>query len=190
MAGHAGGVGDVVVAVEVALRARSFGMHPGQRETGLGVIKNCVGPRRRAVAGFTGRRKACLQVIGVGGVVVILHVACGTGATGQVVVAVNVTLSAGQVRVRSGEGETRECMIEARVSPRSSIVANLAGLGYSGLYVIWIRGALVVLHVTGHARSIFQVVVPVDMALGTGCRHMFAGEREAGGGVIEGGVCP
>ena len=83
-------------------------MHPGQWETGLGVIEDCVGPGRCAVASFTGRRKASLLVVGIGGVVVILHVAGSTSATRQVVVAVDVTLCAGQIGVRSGQGETRE----------------------------------------------------------------------------------
>ena len=69
-------------------------------------------------------------------------------------------------------------------------MANLTGLGYSVFCVVWIGGALVVLHVTGHTGSIFQVVVPIHMALRTGRSHMLAGEWETGGGVIERGVGP
>ena len=69
-------------------------------------------------------------------------------------------------------------------------MADLAGLGYSSFCVVRIRGALVVPHVTGHTGSIFQVVVSIDMALRTRSRHMLSGQREACGGVIEGGIGP
>jgi len=101
-----------------------------------------------------------------------------------------VTLRALQRSVRAGQGKAGNRMVELRISPGSRIVANLAGLRYSGFDVIRIGRALVVLHVAGHAGSIFQVVVPVDMALRARSGGVLAREREASGGVIEGGVGP
>src|SRR5271165_538459 len=52
MTGHAGGAGQVVVIVYVAIRAQAWrnGMRPHQRKSGGGVIKFAVGPQHGVVA--------------------------------------------------------------------------------------------------------------------------------------------
>ena len=44
MAGHTGCIGDVVIAVDVALRASRSGVRPGKRKPGVGVIETGIGP--------------------------------------------------------------------------------------------------------------------------------------------------
>jgi len=56
-------------------------------------------------------------------------------------------------------------VIETRVPPIHRAVTNLTGLRHPGLHVVRVRGALVILQVTGHAGGIGQVVVPIDVAL-------------------------
>jgi len=44
MAGHTGCIGDVVIAVDVALRAGRSSVRPSKREPGVGVVEAGVGP--------------------------------------------------------------------------------------------------------------------------------------------------
>lgn len=69
-------------------------------------------------------------------------------------------------------------------------MAVLAGLRESCLHVIGIGRGLVVSQMARHARSIRQVVVSVDVTLGTWSGHVSTGQREAGLAVIECGVSP
>lgn len=54
------------------------------------------------MAGVTGRGKSSLSMIGIGGVVVILHVTRGARATGKLIIPIHMALRARQSGVRSG----------------------------------------------------------------------------------------
>jgi len=65
VARNARGICDVVVVVDVAVRAlpRRHGVRPGQGERGLGVVERCRLPRRGVVTEFASLRKSSCHVI-------------------------------------------------------------------------------------------------------------------------------
>ena len=114
----------------------------------------------------TRRGEAGLDVIWISRALVILHVAVGTGAAGQAVISIHVTLRALQCSVCSGQREPGAGVVEGGPSPRCRVMALLAGLGEIRHHVIRIRRPLVVLQVARHASRVGQVVVVVDVAVG------------------------
>jgi len=64
---HATGIADVVVSVQMALRALHARVGPGQREAGLRVIEGCRHPRRGRMANITGLRHARRRMIRIRG---------------------------------------------------------------------------------------------------------------------------
>ena len=113
----AGGVGQVVVPVDVALRALQGHVRSGQGEARLGVIEGGIRPRCGSVASLAGLRHARLYVIRVVRSLIILEVARHTGGISQVVVPVDVTLRALSSHVRSGKRETGLAVIECGIGP-------------------------------------------------------------------------
>ena len=79
-------------------------------------------------------------------------------------------------------------MIEGSGLPGRGVVADITGLCESAGHVVGIRGVLEVLEVARDASDAGQVVVVVDVAIGTGARRngVCPGEREIDGGVVEG----
>jgi hypothetical protein len=63
--------------------------------------------------------------------------------------------------------------------PSGRVVAHLARLRESLPGMVGIVGALVILQVTGNTTGVGQVVVIVDVTLGTGHSRMRAGQGEA-----------
>ena len=94
--------------------------------------------------------------------------------------------------MRAGQGETRGRVVEVRSGPRRCVVALLAGLGKSRLYVIGIGGALEIRQVARHTGCIGtgQVVITIHVALYALQRGMRAGQGEAGGGMIKRRITP
>jgi len=161
-----------------------------QSETGAGMIEGGARPGCRGVTRVTGRRKACLHVVGVGSAVVVLHVAGRTGPAGQVVVAIDVTLRTGQRSVRAREGKPGAVVIEGRIAPCRGVMTGLATGRKLCLPMVGISGAVVVLHVAGRTSRTGQVVVSVGMTLRALQPGVPAGERKAHGVVIEAGRLP
>ena len=62
VAAHAGAAGQIVVVVDVAVRAGAWrhGVQAGQYKAGCGMIKFCVGPLHGIVALLASRREACM----------------------------------------------------------------------------------------------------------------------------------
>jgi len=147
MARSATSVGQIVVAVDVALRTLHGGVRAGEREARGIVVKRRPGPRDRGVTGVASRGESALRVARVGRALVVLHVAGRAGSGVQCVVAVHVTLRALQGRVRPGEREPGAGMIECRARPRGGVVASLTGLRKLRLHVIRIGCALEILQV-------------------------------------------
>lgn len=105
---HAGTAGQLVVAVDMALRALQRRMRAGQRESRAGMVESRAQPVDRAMAILAGLREIGLHVIGIGGGLVILQVARDALRAGQVVIVVDVTLRALQRRVRAGKRKSDE----------------------------------------------------------------------------------
>ena len=84
--------GQMVVAVDVALRARESGVLSSERKARAGVIELPTSPRVRVVTILTGRRYVGLLVIRIGGSLIILQMAGYARGVGEAVVAVDVTL--------------------------------------------------------------------------------------------------
>ena len=81
VAAHTGIRGQVVVIVDVAIRAlpRRDGVHPSQREIRRVVIERSVRPRRGVVALGASLREACGRVIRIVGALIVLQVASDAG---------------------------------------------------------------------------------------------------------------
>lgn len=188
--GHAGGIGQLVISVDVTLRARQRGVRARQCEARTVVIERYAAPGSGRMAGVAGGRKPGLHVVGIGGAVVILYVAGRTRPTREVVIPVYVALRALHGGMRARQGEARVGMIEGRAAPGGGVVTLLAGLRKRRLHVIRVGGALKVLEVARYAGGIGQVVVPIDVALRTGSVDVGSGEWKPGFGVVKGGICP
>ena len=191
VAGDAGGVGQAVISINVALRTLQRDVRAGQRKAGLAVIEGRVCPGRSGVATLAGLRQGGLQVIGVGGPLIVLEVARHASSHSQVEVSVDVTLRARSGDVHPGQRETGLAVVEGGIGPRSRVVARGAGSGNSGLRVVGVGGALEILHVAGRTIRRSAGKLSVHMALGAGHSGVGPGQGKLGKGVvIESGWLP
>ena len=117
------------------------------------------------MADFALLRESRRHVVGIRSPVEVCQVAAGASRAGQVVIAVDVTLRALHVGVGAGQWESCCGVIERRSIPRGGAVAGIACLRESGLYVIRIRGALVILQVARRTRSRGQTVISIHVTL-------------------------
>jgi len=120
----------------------------------------------------------------------VIQVAGNAGCALQGVVSVDVALRALQRIVSSGQWKARRGMIESGARPGNCAMARVTGRGESCLHMVWVGGALVILHVAGRAHPAGQTVIPVHMTLRTLHGGMESCQREAGGGVVEAAVTP
>jgi hypothetical protein len=167
VATDAGGVrsGEVVVPVDVALRALDRGVGSRQREASTAVIKSRVVPGTRVVTLLTARRKAGLYVVRIGRAVEVLDVAGRAIGRGSHKLPVDMALGAGHADVRSGQRELRERIVVKRCRiPRAAVVAGLAGGGEAGLSVRRIVGLVEIRQVTADAGGRCASELPADMA--------------------------
>ena len=102
----AGGVGQVVVAIDMAIAALQFQVPSCQRKATLGMIKRGGLPGGSTVAHGAVRRETRRYVVRIRCFLVILHVAALARSAGQVVVDVDVAVAALQLGVRTCDGET------------------------------------------------------------------------------------
>ena len=157
---------QIVVVVDMALRAGHVGVRIAQRETGGGVIERCGGPRSRVVAlravgggkdrAGTGMRR----IVGLlPGRQMATRVAAIAGGDLQVIVIVDVAFLAGHVGVAGGEREIdrRRRVIAVETGPQPTVKGAVTGLAAVGreiggiLRVRGIAGVLPILQVTGLA---------------------------------------
>ena len=191
VASHAGCAVQVVVVVDVAVRAlpRGHGMRSGQREAGGGMVELAVGPLHRVVALLAGGGEAGVRH-GSGGIVVIGLMATNAGGDGDVVVVVDVTIGALPRRhsVCAGQREARLGMIKRGRLPSRSVVTGFARLREPALHMVGVRRAIEVRQVARNAGRRREIEIVVDVAIralprGHGVR---ARQREVYRGVIEG----
>ena len=185
----------VVVDVTIGATARRHCMRVSQREAGCRVVKLAIGPLNRVVAGIASRREPSRSVRYWCGCVVVIRLVAGHASRArQVVIIVDVAISAGprRHRVISRQRESSAVVIERCIRPGRGVMALIAGLREIRGDVIRIGGALVILEVTGHARRAVQAVVVVDVAIGAGSWRncVQPGERETGAGVVKRRVHP
>ena len=121
MATHAGRAGDVVIVVDVTIGAlaRWDRVRASQGEPGLRVIELSRLPGRSVMARFASLRESASHMVGVGCVLKILQVTRDAGRSGEVVVVIDVAISAcpRRNRVRSGQREVHQRVIEGCRSP-------------------------------------------------------------------------
>jgi len=134
----------------VAIRAGSrwHRVQTSERESGAVVVECGVQPTAGVVAGFASLRESTGNVVGIGGSLEILEMACHAGSAVQSVVAVNVTIGAlaGRIRVQTGQGKAGGGVIKLAVGPLHGVMALFTG-----------RRESVVRHRTGSAGEIFLV---------------------------------
>ena len=142
---------DVVVVVDVAIGAlaRWHHMGAGEREARLGVIESCGLPSGGIVTRIAGLRESAGNVVGICGSLKILEVARNAGGRGQVVIVVDVAVSASPRRdgVRTREREVDGVVVEACRRPACSGVARFASLREPARNVVGVRGSLEILQV-------------------------------------------
>jgi len=186
MAGDAGGLGEAVIVVDVAVdtRARRHRVRAGERESGLGVIEVRRRPGHRGVARLACLRESLLRVVRIIGVLKILQMAGDAGGLGQGVVIVDVAIGARTWRhsVGAREEESSECVIETCVQPVIGRVARLACSSKFSGNVVGVPGGLKNFLVAtqasrGHGSELAERAVLV--AIFAGQRRVRAGQREA-----------
>ena len=146
--------GQVVVVVDVTLRALQVGVAVGERESDRVVIEVGGLPRRRVVAKLASCGEIRRKVVWVGGLLIIRHMAPVAGGRSAFELIVNVTGTARQGRVCAGQRVTGKLkVVKTNVEPSVETVALLArgrepggGVGRPGC-------RLVVLGVAGIARG-------------------------------------
>ena len=181
-----GGRGDVVIVVDVTIRAqaRGHGVRTRQNEACRRVIELAVGPGHRVVTLLARSRESCMRHRR-GRRVVVGLMAADAGSRGDVVVVVDVTVRALTRRhgMRSAQREPGGAVVEGCIQPTGRVVTLLTGLREIRRHVIRIRRALEIFQVAGHARGARQVVIAVDVAVGALPRRnrMCAGESEPRG---------
>ena len=178
----------------MALRALQRRVRPGQRESRGRVIEGRVAPGCGGVALLASRREVRLYVIRIRRSVEIRLVATHARGvrSGQVVVAIHVTLRTLQRSVRPSKRESCCRVIERRVPPRRGGVALLTRLREVRLHVIRIGRSLEIRLVAADAGCVRagQVVIAIHVTLCALERRMRAGQRESRGRVIEGRITP
>jgi len=192
----------VVSTVNVAGGALAVGVAMGDGE--LGVVRmreRRAGPRAGAyaVAGsaLCNREERGVRARGmsrVGGSVVVGLMAGAARVAVQVVIVVDVTVSAYPWRngVHSDQGETCVVVIKGGVCPVDRVVAGLAGRGESSRRVRRVGGSRVVLLVARVAECAIQRVIVADVTIGAETRRhgVRVGQRETGGGVVKLAIGP
>jgi len=186
--------GEIVVVVDVARRAGNGLVRAGQGEARVVVVKAGLGPRDRVMARLAGLGEIRRNVIRVRRSLEVLQMATDASRIrrGEIVVVVYVARRAGDGLVRAGEREASGAVVKASARPAGRVVARLAGRRVFGSRMRRIGGFLVIRVVAVVAARIrrAEIVVVVGMALGAGDGLVRAGQREAGGAVVEGGCCP
>ena len=160
----------------------------------LTVIEGCIQPVRGAMAILASSREELRLrcVPRIGGVVVIGQVAVNAQVAVQVVVIVDVAVGAGprRDRVRPRQREARLRVIELAIGPLNGVVTKFASGRETG--VRRIVCVLKILLMAGNAQVAVQVVVVVDMAVGTLSRRngVRTGQRKSGLRMIELAIGP
>jgi len=184
VARHAGGARQVVVVVNVAIRAltRRHSVRSRQHEAGAVVIEGRIQPGSRVVALVAGLREVRRDVIRIRRALEVLQVASHASSTAQRVVVVDVAVRARAWwnGVHAGQSESRRRVIKFAVGPQHRIVALLTGRRESSVRHRRRRVVVVVLVARDACRTC-DVVVVIDVAVRALARrdHVRSRQRES-----------
>ena len=140
VAAAAGNAGQVVIPVDVTLRARQGRMSARQRKSNRVVVKSCRGPTICGVAGLAGLRKVECDVVGVLSLLIVGQMAPYTIGWSPLELVANVAGSALQRGMHASECEPGVLqMIKVHPEPTVEVVALItsrretcAGVNRSG----------------------------------------------------------
>lgn len=180
VASHARRVREVVIVVDVTLRALQGGVSARQRESGIRVVECRRLPGCGVMAGIASLGETLLGMIGIIRALVVLQMASDARLASEIVVSIGMALTALQGGVRSGQRKAHEVVVESRRLPGRGRMTCLTGLRHAGGDVVRIRRALVVLHVTTHTIRGGAFVAAANVTIRTGKSCVHAGERKAG----------
>lgn len=132
------------------------------------MVECCRLPGARVVTHFAGLGEASCHMVRIRRALEIFQVTGHARRTGQVVIVIDVAVSALARRngMRAGQSEIHERVIERCGLPRDSRVALRAVRGEVGCYVIGIRSSLKIFQVAADARCAGQIVVVVHVTIG------------------------
>ena len=124
VAGHACRAGQVVVVVDVALRARRSRVEARQCPPRAGMVKLAIRPQNGVMAAGASRREAQRNVVDWRlRVVVVRLMARDAGRIRQVVVVVDVALRARRGRMEARQRPSCSSVVEFTVRPQHGVVA-------------------------------------------------------------------
>jgi hypothetical protein len=106
--------GQLVVAVDVARLALKRRMRPRKWESCRVVIKRCWRPRGGCVTGLAIMTEVACHMVRIGRALIVGLMALVTVRVRQLIVTISMTRLALNSRVRSGEREPRDAVIERR----------------------------------------------------------------------------
>ena len=195
VATDAGGRGDVVVVVDVTVRAlaRRHRVRARQREPGCGMVKRCRLPCSGVVARLASLRESAAHVIRIRRALEILQVTRHTGRTGQVVVVADVAIDALARRhgMRTRQNESGRGVIELAIRPGHGVMTLRAGCRETGVRHRRGRGIVVGLMATdAGGRGDIEVIIDVAVRTLPRRNRVRTGQRESGRRVIELCVSP
>jgi hypothetical protein len=175
----------------VAIRAGNANVGAGKRKRRVVMIKRALAPSHGVVTDLAGRRETQLNVIYRRQCIVVVRLmASHAGGARQAVIVIDVARTAGHADVRASEGKTRGGVVECRTRPRSGGMADGA-VGRKGRrHVAGVGCALVIGLMTIDTGRVGQLVVVIDVAGSAGHRHVRAGQRKSGQGMVKGCVRP
>ena len=128
-------------------------MQSSKRKPGAFVVELRVHPVAGVMALLAGLWEVRSRVVGIRRALIVLQMAGDAGRAGQIVVVVDVAVSAGPRWdcVQPGERKPGAVVVELRVHPVAGVMALLAGLREVRSHVVGIGGSLEILQVTGDA---------------------------------------
>ena len=178
--GHAQGTEISELPAHMAGLALQGGMRAGERKTAQSVIEGGVSPGNRAVTDGAIRREPAADVVGVGRLLKIGHVARRTRGRHGRVTAVYMALRAGHLGMRAAQRPARHGVVEVHVHPRTGVVAGGAVGGKSGGDVIGIAGGGPIFCVAAQAVHRRALEAAAYVAGGAVQRGVHASEGKAG----------
>ncbi len=168
VARNAGGIGDVVVVVDVAVGtlSRRNGVTARQVKSGAVVVEGRIQPGTGAVALVAGLREVRRHMVRIRRALIVLEMARHAGRAGQCVVVVDVTIHALPRRdgVQPSQRKASRRVVELAIGPQHGVMALLAGCGES---CVGNRsgGGVVVVLVATNAGGAGDAVVIVDVTV-------------------------
>ena len=170
--------------------ARNAGVRADQGEGRVVVVERGGLPGRGTVADIALLGESAGHVVRIRGAIVVLQMATDAGHAGQVEVPVFVTVGTLQFGVRASQREAGLGMVERSGLPGGGAVAGCAIGRKSAGHVIGVARAVVVLHVARRAGGTCQIEIVGGVAVAARQLSVRAGQREAGGIVVEVGGLP